>query len=481
MSKRVLVTGLGAITPLGNSVKESWLKLTLLNTSSDKNAGMNSNGITPITQLPEYKNIYEQFAPLHYPESLAVGKINYDTVAKKLISENIVESSSQLQKLNKATALLLGSVHEALGDAHLTAQSLSEGNSNVGTAIGTGIASIHDTYDSVMTFALSVNQEKDFNTNSSTAPRKKRREKLSPYLIPKILANIPSAHVHMKYQFQGPMIPLSSACATGTQSIGEAYLKMLRTGSKSTQNVDVMVVGATEASVHPMALAGFHRAKSLSTTGTSKPFDTNRNGFVLGEGCGILVLEQHEHWKSRNVDGKCAPVYAEVCGYGSSTDAYHLTAPHPEGKGAFRAMQECVPQELLEKENDAKTVLVNCHATSTKLGDVAEIKAITKLFGPLNHKVYLTSNKGHMGHLLGAAGAVESIFSCKSLQTHVIPPTLNLENVDEEIAKLLKPFEGKIQIVDTKMVEGVDIDYCIKNSFGFGGVNTSVCFKKFVR
>ncbi|KAL6940610.1 hypothetical protein ACO0QE_004520 [Hanseniaspora vineae] len=471
MSKRVLVTGLGAITPLGNSVKESWLKLLSSKTST--------NGITPITNLPEYKTVYEQFAPLHYPESLGVGKINHDTVAEKLITEKIVDSPSQLQKLNKATALLLGSVHEALEDAHLSAQSLTESNSTVGTAIGTGIASIHDTYDSVMTFAQSVNQDNPPPTNASPAPRKKRREKLSPYLIPKILANIPSAQIHMKYQFQGPMIPLSSACATGTQGIGEAYLKMIHSGSNRTRSPDVMVVGATEASVHPIALAGFHRAKSLSTTGKSRPFDVNRDGFVLGEGCGVLVLEQYEHWKLRNKSRQSRPVYAEVCGYGSSTDAYHLTAPHPEGDGAFRAMQECLPEELLVKNADSKTVLVNCHATSTKLGDVAEIKAITKLFGPLNHKVYLTSNKGHMGHLLGAAGAVESIFSCKSLETHVVPPTLNLEDVDEKVVELLEPFKGKIKIVDKEMLEGVDIDYCVKNSFGFGGVNTSVCFKKF--
>lgn len=291
--------------------------------------------------------------------------------------------------------------------------------------------------------------------------------KVSPHFVPKILANMSAGHISMKYKFTGPNHTVSTACSSGNHSIGDS-LRFIR-----NSDADVMVCGATESSISPLSIAGFCRLRALATNfndnpqKASRPFDHNRNGFIMGEGAGVLVLEELEHAKRRN-----ANIFGEILGYGLSGDASHVTSPHPEGKGAFLAMKNALRDAQISL-NDVS--YVNAHATSTELGDLIEANAIRKLFKEQTKNVYVSSTKGHHGHLLGAAGSLETIFTILACKQAIIPPTLNLENIPENLKfinfvrdkpKDWKNYENKKRIA-------------LKNSFGFGGTNACLCISEY--
>lgn len=288
------------------------------------------------------------------------------------------------------------------------------------------------------------------------------RQQISPWFIPRILNNTPAGAISMEYNFRGPNTSHTEACATGNHSIGDGFLQI------KFNRADCMVVGASDSCLDPTVLGGFARIRALSknnTASASRPFDKSRDGFVMGEGAGILVLEELEHAKARN-----ARIYAEVSGYAATADAHHITAPNSEGRAAFQAMKLALEESELERVD-----MVNAHATSTPLGDDIEASAVKRIFGRGNGGIsgenlpYLTSNKGAIGHLLAAAGAVEAVFTCLSVQNDIIPHTLNL----------VEPSTDYGNIVMTSPMR-TEVNAAISNSFGFGGNNSSVVFKKYV-
>ena len=297
-----------------------------------------------------------------------------------------------------------------------------------GVCLGSGIGNLDDMYDTAVAF----------NTSGY--------RKLNPLFVPRLLLNMASGHISMKHGFQGPTHAVSTACTTGNHSIGDAS-RFIQFG-----DADVMVAGASEACVHPLAVAGFARAKALATNfndqpeASSRPFDEARNGFVIGEGAGVVVLEELQHAKARG-----AQIYAELTGYGLSSDAHHMTAPPENGDGAARAMSNALAHAGL---NPGKVDYINAHATSTLLGDVAEHRAIRRVM--MAADINISSSKGAMGHLLGAAGAVESIFTILAIKNGVLPPTLNLENPSKEFDCNLVP----------KYAQKREIRHALSNSFG---------------
>jgi 3-oxoacyl-[acyl-carrier-protein] synthase II len=284
--------------------------------------------------------------------------------------------------------------------------------------------------------------------------------RLSPFFIPATLINLPSGHVQIKYGFKGPNHSAVTACATGAHAIGDAARLIM------WEDADVMIAGGSEAAICRLGIAGFSAAKALSTRfndtpeKASRPWDVDRDGFVMGEGAGVVVLEEHEHAKKRG-----AKIYAEVVGYGLSGDAHHITAPSENGDGAYRCMaMACARAQVNPGEID----YINAHGTSTPLGDEIEVGAVKRLFGGDAGNVSMSSTKSSIGHMLGAAGAAEAIFSIKALETGVVPPTLNLDNPSEGCDIDLVPHQAKERKVET----------VLSNSFGFGGTNASLIFRK---
>ncbi|SCU86005.1 LADA_0D11562g1_1 [Lachancea dasiensis] len=422
--RRVVVTGLGALTPLGPSVSQSWSRLL-----------QGASGIRPILQLPNYKD-YEP----HCPPETAVAQV----AGFAATNHPDLFTAQDLRRMSLFTQFAVVAAQEALIDSQLLDLLHRESslNDRFGCVLGSGIASIHDFYDSILSFDGG--------------------KKLSPTFVPRILANMACGNVSIKFQLRGVSHCASTACATGNNAVGDAY-NFIKLGYN-----DVCLAGASEASVHPLALAGFLRAKSISPDGVSRPFDGRRNGFVLGEGAGVLVLESLDHARARN-----AKIYAEIEGYGLTSDAHHITSPLESGDGARRAMQMA-----LGSYNPSQVDYVNAHATSTVLGDRAELRAIQNVFqGSLNAPLKVSSNKGAIGHLLGAAGAVESIFTIKSLQEGVVPPTLNLETVGGSQGDDIFTDMGPIDLVKGAP-ERRELRYALNNSFGFGGINSSILFKR---
>ena len=407
--RRVVVTGQGTINPLGNLVESSWQ--ALVNSKS---------GIKTI----------DTFNTEGYPCKIAA------TVDNSFIDENIV-SARDLRKIDRFIALGLIAADEAIKDSGF----VSDENSSLssGVMVGSGIGGLDTIYK-----------------NSSILDNQGIR-KISPFFIPSALINLLSGHISIRYNLKGPNSSPVTACATGTHAIGDSFT-LIKNGK-----ADLMVCGGAEAAICPIGIAGFSAARALCDTFNdnpskgSRPWDKDRSGFVMGEGAGVLILEEFEHAKKRN-----AKIYGEVKGYGLSGDAFHITKPSEDGSGGFRAMQMALKESKLASD---EINYINAHGTSTPVGDMIELSAVEKLFGS-NENLFMSSNKSAIGHLLGAAGAVEAVFSLKSLENKTLPPTLNLDNPSTTTKINLIPHESISE----------PIDNLISNSFGFGGTNASLIF-----
>ena len=407
--RRVVVTGLGTINPLGNSVESSWQ--ALVNSKS---------GIKTI----------DTFNTEGYPCKIAA------TVDDSFIDGNIV-SARDLRRIDRFIALGLIAADEAIKDSGFVSDENSSLNS--GVMVGSGIGGLDTIYK-----------------NSAILDNQGIR-KISPFFIPSALINLLSGHISIRYNLKGPNSSPVTACATGTHAIGDSFT-LIKNGK-----ADLMVCGGAEAAICPIGIDGFSAARALCDTFNdspskgSRPWDKDRSGFVMGEGAGVLVLEELEHAKKRN-----AKIYAEVKGYGLSGDAFHITKPSEDGSGGFRAMQMALKESKLASD---EINYINAHGTSTPVGDMIELSAVEKLFGS-NENLFMSSNKSAIGHLLGAAGAVEAVFSLKSLENKTLPPTLNLDNPSTTTKINLIPHESISE----------PIDNLISNSFGFGGTNASLIF-----
>ena len=415
--RRVVVTGIGLLTTLGANKDETWKNLVRCQ------SGINTIDHFDCSELTCKIAGYISDNPKNK---------NYIDLSNYLTNKDINRNDRFIQYGIAASIM-------AIEDAGI--QNLSEEHKlRTGVTVGSGIGGLETIYNGSITI-------------NDRGPRK-----LSPFFIPSSLVNLLSGQISIKYGFKGPNHSVVTACATGAHSIGDAS-EMIKRGAS-----DVMVAGGSEAAVCKLGVAGFCAARSLSTSfndkpkSASRPWDKDRDGFVMGEGAGILVLEELEFAKKRG-----ANIYAEIIGYGMSGDAFHITAPSEDGDGGYRAMKEAISMASIETE---KVDYINAHGTSTVKGDQIELNAIEKLF---KHSVNVSSTKSSIGHLLGAAGSVESIFSILSIKDNIIPATLNLDNPIET---------NHINLVSKEPLE-TKVKYALSNSFGFGGTNTALLFKNF--
>lgn len=412
---RVVVTGLGAVTPIGNSVKEYWESLV---------AG--KSGAAPIT---------------YFDTSLF--KTKFACEVKGFNPENYFERKD-VRKYDLYTHFAVASSQEALHDSGILTDQVNL--DRCGVIWGSGIGGVHTFFQEVSEFV-----------KGDGTPR------FNPFFIPKMISDIASGVLSIRYGFRGINFTTVSACASSTHAIIDAY-NYIR-----LNKADVIICGGSEAAVNEAGMGGFNALKALSTRnddpqGASRPFDATRDGFVLGEGSGAIILESYEHAIARG-----AKIYAEVVGGGMSADAYHMTAPHPEGIGASNVMINA----LQDNQTPATSIdYVNVHGTSTPLGDVAELKAIEKVFGQHAYQLNVSSTKSMTGHLLGAAGAIEGMACILSVYHDIIPPTINFINPDPEI-------NPNINITPNQATKKT-VNYALSNTFGFGGHNASVIFKKYI-
>ena len=411
--KRVVVTGLGALTPIGNNIEEYWDGLV-----------NGKSGSAPVTYFDT-----EKF------------KTKFACELKNFKVEDFFDRK-EARKLDKFAQYALVASDEAIKDAGIDLDTVDK--LRVGVIWGAGIGGLETFQDEVINFA-----------QGDGTPR------FNPFFIPKMIADIAPGNISIKHGFMGPNYTTVSACASSANAMIDA-LNTIRLGYS-----DVIVTGGSEAAVTPAGMGGFNAMHALSTRNdspetASRPFDATRDGFVLGEGAGALILEEYEHAKARG-----AKIYAEIIGGGLSSDAYHMTAPHPEGIGVVAVMQNCLKNAGLNPEDvDA----INTHGTSTPLGDVAELKAIKKVFGEHARDININSTKSMTGHLLGAAGAIEAIASILAMKHGIVPPTINHEVPDENIDPDLNLTLNKAQKREVKVA--------MSNTFGFGGHNACVLFKK---
>jgi len=411
--RRVVVTGLGALTPIGNTLPEFWEGLV-----------SGKSGAAPITY----------FDPSEFKTKFACELKNF----------NVLEfmDRKEARKQDRFTQYALVATQEAVEDAALPLDTLDK--DRVGVIWGAGIGGLETFQNEVLNFA-----END------------KKPRFNPFFIPKMIADIAPGLISIKYGFRGPNFATVSACASSANALIDAlnYIRL--------NHADIIVAGGSEAGVTYAGIGGFNAMHALSTRNddpqtASRPFDKNRDGFVLGEGAGSLVLEEYEHAKARG-----AKIYAELVGGGLSADAHHMTAPHPEGIGAINVMKNCLRDANLKPED---VDIINMHGTSTGLGDIAESKAIKKVFGEHVYSMNINSTKSMTGHLLGAAGAIEAIASIMSIQKNIVPPTINHETADEEIDPKINFTFGKAQEREVKIA--------LSNTFGFGGHNACVIFKE---
>lgn len=412
MSKRrVVVTGLGMLSPVGNTAESSWQ--ALLNGQS---------GISPI----------EHFDASEFATRFAGQVKDFDP-------EQYGINRKEARKMDLFIQYGIAAGIQALDDAGLV---INEANAErVGVAIGSGIGGLGLI-------------EQNHSSLVNGGPRK-----LSPFFVPSTIINMVSGHLSIMKGLQGPNIAVTTACTTGTHAIGMAG-RMIAYG-----DADVMVAGGAEKASTPMGMGGFAAAKALSNrndepTKASRPWDKDRDGFVLGDGAGVLVLEEYEHAKARG-----AKIYAELVGFGMSGDAYHMTAPPADGNGGARAMQNAIKDAGIAPE---QVGYINAHGTSTPLGDVAELRGMKAVFGEHAKSLMISSTKSMTGHLLGAAGAIEAIITVLALRDQMAPPTINLDSPDDECDLDLVPHVAKAG----------NFEYALSNSFGFGGTNGSLIFKR---
>jgi 3-oxoacyl-[acyl-carrier-protein] synthase II len=417
--RRVVITGLGLVTPLGCGVEASWKALL---------AG--KNGARRVTEF-EVSDITCQIANFIPRGALSEGKFNPD---------DWMEPKEQ-RKVDDFIIYAVAAADQAIADSGLkfdTAEKQEQAGVLIGSGIG-GLSGIADT---------------------SLLLKEKGPRRVSPFFIPGRLINLAGGYVSIKHQLRGPNNAVVTACATGTHAIGDAA-RIVALG-----DAEVMVAGGAESPICRIAMAGFAACRALSTnfndnpTKASRPYDKDRDGFVMGEGAGIVVLETLEHAKARG-----ARIYAEIIGYGMSGDAFHITAPAESGDGAFRCMKAAMTRA---KKSPDEIDYVNAHGTSTPMGDEIELSAVERLFGNSAGKLTMSSTKSAIGHLLGAAGAVEAVFSVLAIRDNVAPPTLNLDNPSVETAIDLVPHTPKKK----------DINVALSNSFGFGGTNASLVFSR---
>ena len=412
MKKRIVITGIGLITPIGLDKKETWQSLISGN-----------SGIDTISC----------FDPEAYETKIAAEVKGFDPT--------ILIGKKESRRLDRFSQFAVASSIQALEDANIDME--NEDQSRVGVMIGSGVGGI-------------ITLSEQYSVLEKRGPTR-----VSPFLISMMLGYMASGQVSMNIGAKGPNFSVVSACATGADSIGVAA-EMIK-----DERIDVAIAGGTEAAICPIAVAGFNSCMALSKRndnpkGASRPFDSMRDGFVLGEGAGVLVLESLEHASKRN-----ATIIAELIGYGTTSDAHHVTQPHPEGEGAAEAMKIALKRSKTQPE---QVMYINAHGTSTPLNDKFETIAIKKVFGEYSKKLLISSTKSMTGHLLGAAGGIEAAFTVMAINESVVPPTINLENPDPDC---------DLNYVPNLSKRG-NVEIAMSNSLGFGGHNASLLFKKFV-
>jgi 3-oxoacyl-[acyl-carrier-protein] synthase II len=416
--RRVVVTGMGIACPLGLGVERVWRRLI---------AG--ESGISAI----------QSFDTTDLPAKIG-GQVPLGTRAEGGLDLGEWIPVKDQKKMDPFIQFALVAAQEAVEDSGWAPET-EEDHNNTGVMIGSGIGGLQTIYEASQTVASG------------------RIKRLSPFFIPSALVNLASGHVSIKYGFKGPNHSAVTACATGVHALGDAA-RLIALG-----DTDVMVAGGAEAAVRPLGMAGFCASRALSTAfndtpeKASRPWDVDRDGFVMGEGAGVLVLEELEHARRRG-----AKIYAEVIGYGMSGDAYHITAPSESGDGAFRAMRAALKSAGVTPE---QVQYVNAHGTSTPLGDDLELGAVERVWNGAADRLAMSSTKSAIGHLLGAAGAVEGIFSILAIRDGVAPPTLNLEKPSRE-----SPIDRVAKHAQERKIE-----VALSNSFGFGGTNASIVFR----
>ncbi len=417
--RRVVVTGMGIACPLGLGVEHVWKRLTA------GESGLGAIQSFDVSQLP----------------SKIAGQVPAGPKAEGKLDVNEWIPVKDVKKMDRFIQLALVAAEEAVQDAGWLPQD-EEARCRTGVMIGSGIGGLPTIYE------------------ASVLIKEGKTRRLSPFFIPSALINLASGHVSIRYGFKGPNHSVVTACATGVHALGDAA-RLIALG-----DADVMVAGGAEAAVSEIGMAGFCASRALSTgfndtpTAGSRPWDKDRDGFVMGEGAGVVVLEEYEHAKKRG-----AKIYAEVVGYGMSGDAHHITAPSEDGDGAYRSMKAALRSAGVTPD---QVQYVNAHGTSTPMGDDLELGAVERLWGDAGKGLAMSSTKSAVGHLLGAAGAVEGIFSILAIRDGIAPPTLNLEEPSRE-----SPIDRVAKVAQERKIE-----VALSNSFGFGGTNASIVFRK---
>ena len=413
--RRVVITGLGIVCPVGTGIDYAW-----------KNLLAGKSGIKKVTDF-DTSDIASKIAGVPV-RGTNPGDFNPDSV---------IDPREQ-RKMEKTILYALVAADEAIKDAGLT--DYAGDKNRVGVSVGSGVGGL------------------DTISQNDIIIMKEGARFVSPFFVPKSVVNMTAGHISIRYGFGGPNIAMATACATGSHSIGEGA-EIIKRG-----DADIMVCGGSESAVCRLGMIGFAAMRALSTRNdepekASRPWDKDRDGFVIGEGAGILILEEYEHAKARG-----AKIYGEIAGFGMTADAYHITAPAPEGAGGKRAMQIALDKAGLKPED---VDYINAHGTSTGLGDVGELIAVKELFG--NGKTCMSSTKSMTGHLLGAAGAIEAVFCTLAIRDNIVPPTINLENPIDEV--------GDFNLVPNK-AQKREVNVALSNSFGFGGTNATLILKR---
>ncbi len=412
MERRVVVTGLGAITPIGNNVNEFWEGIV------NGKCGIDEITLFDITDF----------------------KVKLAGEVKGFNPEEALDKKSA-KRLDRYSQLAMVAAKEALDDSKINMEEIDA--TRFGVAISSGIGGLQTI------------------ENSSNILAEKGPDRISPMYIPMAINNMATGNVAIEIGAKGESFCMTTACASATHTIGECY-RIIKHGYQ-----EVMLAGGTEASITPTGIAGFTNIKALSQstdkTRASIPFDKERSGFVMGEGAGVIILEELEHAKKRG-----AKIYAEIVGYGASSDAYHITSPAPNGEGGARAMKNAILDAKMTPED---ITYINAHGTSTHLNDAFETSAIKTALGEASKSVMVSSTKGHTGHLLGAAGGVEAIACVKAVEKNIIPPTIGYKVPDEECDLDIVPNEAR----------NIEVNVAMSNSLGFGGHNSSIIFKKYLQ